>query len=53
MILALKEKGYFEDKSSNKLIVCGHCRSSCGHSKIEGKGSVHGADAVFTPFIAD
>jgi len=40
-------------KEPNKTVVCGHCHASYGHSKIEGKGSVRGEDAIFTPFIAD
>lgn len=40
-------------KEPNKIIVCGHCHASYGHSKIEGKGSIRGEDAIFTPFIAD
>ncbi len=40
-------------KEPNKIIVCGHCHASYGHSKIEGKGSIRGEYAIFTPFIAD
>lgn len=40
-------------KEPNKTIVCGHWHASYGHSKIEGKGSKHEEDAIFTPFIAD
>lgn len=40
-------------KEPNKTIVCGHWHASYGHSRIEGEGSEHEEDAIFTPFIAD
>lgn len=34
----------------NKTIICGHWHSSYGHSKIDGKCSEFGKDAIFTPY---
>lgn len=36
-----------------KTIVCGHWHCSFGHSHYEGKGTEHGTDADYTPYIAD
>ncbi len=36
-----------------KTIVCGHYRTSYGHSKIQGNGGEFGEDADFSPFIDD
>lgn len=33
-----------------KTIVCGHWHCSYGHAYLEGKGSVHGNDADYTPY---
>ncbi len=36
-----------------KTIVCGHYRTSYGHSKIQGNGGEFREDADFSPFIDD
>ena len=33
-----------------KQIVCGHCHTSYGHSRLENKGSEFDSDADFSPF---
>ncbi|MBR1496103.1 MAG: metallophosphoesterase [Oscillospiraceae bacterium] len=39
-------------KEDGKTIVCGHWHTSYGHSRYEGKGSMFGKDADFTPYRA-
>ena len=38
--------------AAEKTIICGHWHTSYGHSKYEGKGSEFGADADFSPYLA-
>lgn len=36
-----------------KTVVCGHWHSSYGHWRYQNKGTEFGADADFTPYVAD
>ena len=47
------EAAYKGITEPGKTIVCGHWHTSFGHALYEGKGSVFGGDADYSPYYAD
>ncbi len=47
------EAAYKGMTEPNKTIVCGHWHTSFGHSLYEGKGSLFGEDADYSPYYAE
>ena len=47
------EASYKGIKEPEKTIVCGHWHTSFGHALYEGKGSLFGEDADYSPYFAE